>query len=153
MSFLVFPRRFPTSLSFFGGSRAVKKWSVMNGNELVLYGNPTPSDLDFMIEDENPSFSSSTSSTRSDAQSAPPECERIFDRISDECAECAVRADKQLPPEWNMPDLVRTVIGDDEAIHMPSFLTNSYYDVMLHGSNSWLCQEVFQFMDLINYVF
>ncbi|TXG46236.1 hypothetical protein EZV62_028267 [Acer yangbiense] len=69
-------------------------------------------------------------SSKSDAQSAPPECERIFDRISDECAECAVRADKQLPPEWNMPDLVRTVIGDDEAIHMPSFLTNSYYDVI-----------------------
>ncbi|KAL5753884.1 hypothetical protein ACOSP7_022104 [Xanthoceras sorbifolium] len=83
-----------------------------------------------MIEDENPSFSSSTSSTRSDAQSAPPECERIFDRISEKCAECAVRADKQLPPERNMPDLVRAVIGDDEAIHMSSFLKNAYYDVI-----------------------
>lgn len=124
----------------------------MNGNELVLYGNPTPSDLDFMISDDNLSFSSSTSSTRSDAQSAPPECERIFDRICDEYAEWVVRADKQLSPEWNMPDLVRAVIGD-EAIHMPGFLTDSYYDVMLHGSNSWVCQEVFQFLDLINYVF
>ncbi len=59
---------------------------------------------------------------------------------------------KQLPPEWNMPDLVRTVIGD-EAIHMPGFLTDSYYDVMLHGPNSWLCQDIFEFLDLINYVF
>lgn len=64
----------------------------MNGNLLVLYGNPTPSDFDFMIEDENLSFSSSTSSTRSDAQSAPPECERIFDKICDEYAEWVVRA-------------------------------------------------------------
>ena len=42
-----------------------------------------------------------------------------------------MRADKQLPLKWNMLDLVRTVIGD-EVIHMPSFLTYSCYDVMLH---------------------
>lgn len=121
----------------------------MNNNSLVLYGNPTPSDLLFL---ESPSFSSSTSSTlsstRSDAQSAPPELERVFDRICDEYAEWVVRAGKQLPPEWSMPDLVRTVIGD-EAIHIPGFLKDSYYDVMLHGPNSWLCNEVFQFLDLI----
>lgn len=115
----------------------------MKKNSLVLYGNPTPSDFDFMINDSNSlSFSSSTSSTRSDAQSAPPECERIFDRLCDEYTEWVGRAGKQLPPEWNMPDLVRTVIGD-EAIHMPGFLTDSYYDVMLHGPNSWLCQDIF----------
>lgn len=125
----------------------------MKKNSLVLYGNPTPSDFDFMINDSNSlSFSSSTSSTRSDAQSAPPECERIFDRLCDEYTEWVVRAGKQLAPEWNMPDLVRTVIGD-EAIHMPGFLTDSYYDVMLHGPNSWLCQDILKFLDLINYVF
>lgn len=57
---------------------------------------------------------------------------------------------RQLPPEWNMPDLVRAVIGD-EAIHTPGFLKEAYYDVMLHGPNSWLCDEVFQFLDLIRY--
>jgi len=108
----------------------------MNNKSLVLYGNPTPSDLHFLV-DESLSFSSSTSSTlsstRSDAQSAPPELERVFERICDEYAEWVVIADKQLPPEWNMPDLVRTVIGD-EAIHIPGFLTDSYYDVILHGA-------------------
>lgn len=84
-----------------------------------------------------------------------PHCirrERVFERICDEYAEWVVRTGKQLPPEWNMPDLVRTVIGD-EAIHMPGFLKELYYDVMLHGPNSWLCQDVFKFLDLINYVF
>ncbi|CAI8600299.1 unnamed protein product [Vicia faba] len=93
---------------------------------------------------ERPSFLSSTSSTlsstRSDAQSAPPELERVFDRICDEYAEWVVRAGKQLPPEWSMPGLVRTVIGD-EAIHIPGFIKDSYVDVMLYGQNSWLCNE------------
>jgi len=115
--------------SFFG-----RKLPIMKKTNLVLYGNPTPSDLLFF---ESSSLTSSTlSSTRSDAQSAPPELERVFDRICDECAEWMVRAGKQLPPEWSMPDLVRTVIGD-EAIHIPGFLKYSYYDVMLHGQNSF----------------
>ncbi|KAL5077878.1 hypothetical protein RYX36_016862 [Vicia faba] len=93
---------------------------------------------------ERPSFLSSTSSTlsstRSDAQSAPPELERVFDRICDEYTEWVVRAGKQLPPEWSMLGLVRTVIGD-EAIHIPGFIKDSYVDVMLYGQNSWLCNE------------
>ncbi|KAL5096651.1 hypothetical protein RYX36_000978 [Vicia faba] len=101
---------------------------------------------------ERPSFLSSTSSTlsstRSDAQSAPPELERVFDRICDEYAEWVVRAGKQLPPEWSMSGLVWTVIGD-EATHIPGFIKDSYVDVMLYGQNSWLCNEVFQFLDLI----
>lgn len=63
-----------------------------------------------------------------------------------------VIAEKQLKTEWGMPDLVRTVIGD-EAIHIPGFLMDSYSNVILHGPNSCLCQEIFQFLDLINYVF
>ena len=51
-----------------------------------------------------------------------------------------------------MPDLVRAVISDDR-IDSPGFLTNDYYDVMLHGQNAWLCEQIFNFLDLINYVF
>lgn len=43
----------------------------MNNYSLVLYGNPTPSDWHFLVN-ESLSSSSSSSSTRSDAQSAPP---------------------------------------------------------------------------------
>lgn len=120
-------------------------------NQLIIFGNPTPTDFDFISKDSDISFSSSTSSTKSDAQSAPPGCDQIFDQLCDSYAEWVVRADRQLPPDWSMPDLVRAVI-DDEAIKMQSFLTDSYYDLMLHESNSWLCQELFQFLDLINYV-
>lgn len=91
---------------------------------------------------ETPSFPS-TSTAGSDAQSAPPELE--LDRICNEYAEWVVKAGKQLPPQWDMPDLVRTVIGE-EAITIP--LTDEYYDIMLHGANCWLCQV--HFLDLIN---
>ncbi|CDP17406.1 unnamed protein product [Coffea canephora] len=128
----------------------------MNQEQIILYGHTTTSDIDFMETDplSFPSTSSAANidSTMSDAQSAPPELERVFDRICDEYAECVLKAGKQLPPEWTMPDLVRTVVGE-EPTSIPGFLTHSYYDLMLHGSNSWLCQELFEFLDLINYVF
>lgn len=91
-------------------------------------------------------------STKSDAQSAPPELDQVFNRICEEYTNWVGIAQKQIQPEWNMPDLVRTVIGD-EAINIPGFLTETYYDVMLHGQNSWLCQDLFHFLDLINYTF
>lgn len=65
-------------------------------------------------------------------EGAPPELERVFDVVCDEYTRCVVKAGKQLPSEWTMPDLVRTVIGD-EAIHIPGFLTDAYYDLMLCG--------------------
>lgn len=73
----------------------------------------------------------------------------ILDRISTESTKWVGR---QLPPEWTMPDLVRAVISDDR-IDSPGFLTNDYYDVMLHGQNAWLYEHIFAFLDLINYVF
>lgn len=82
----------------------------------------------------------------SDAESAPPELERVFDRICSSYTEWIERSGKQLPLEWSMPDLVRTVIGDS-AIHNPGFLKEAYYDLMLHGPNSWLCDEVFRFLE------
>lgn len=126
----------------------------MNQRYLVLYGHTTPSDLD-LLESSPPSFPSTStastlSSTGSDAQSAPPELERVFDKICNEYAECMVKAGKQLPPQWDMPDLVRAVIGE-EAVTTPGFLKNLYYDIMLHGANSWLCQDILNFIDLINY--
>ncbi|RYQ84087.1 hypothetical protein Ahy_B10g102991 [Arachis hypogaea] len=97
---------------------------------------------------------SSTSSTRSDAESAPPDFEGGLNRISNEYTKWVRRSGRQLPPEWTMPDLVRAVIGDDRiALCMPGFLTNDYYDVMLHGQNAWLCEQILNFIDLINYVF
>ena len=127
----------------------------MNGQSLVLYGHPTSSDVEFMLsKSQKMSFDSlsSTSSTRSDAESAPPDFEEILDRISTESTKWVGRSGRQLPPEWTMPDLVRAVISGDR-IDSPGFLTNDYYDVMLHGQNAWLCEQIFAFLDLINYVF
>lgn len=126
----------------------------MNQESIVLYGQTTISDLEFM-ESYSLSFPSTSSadslcSTMSDAESAPPELDRVFDRICSEYAEWVVKAGKELPPQWDMPSLVRAVIGD-EGINIPGFLTDSYYDVVLHGSNSWVFQEVLNWISLINY--
>ncbi|KAE9584295.1 hypothetical protein Lalb_Chr00c21g0405861 (mitochondrion) [Lupinus albus] len=126
---------------------------MQNFYSLTLWGNPTPSDWEFIIENEaSLSFSSSTSSTRSDAQSAPPECEEVLQKICDESTKWVGRSGRQLPPEWTMPDLVRAVISDDR-IDSPGFLTSVYTDVILHGQNAWLCEDIFSFIDLIHYVF
>lgn len=96
----------------------------MNQEGILLYGHTTTSDLQFMETTDSLSFPStssadSISSTMSDAQSAPPELDRVFDRICSEYAEWMVKAGKLLPPQWDMPSLVRTVIGD--ADHHLSF--------------------------------
>lgn len=140
---------------FLGGAEHVSNKYIMNEQSLVLYGHPTSSDVQFMLSDtRNMSLDSlsSTSSTRSDAESAPPDFEGGLNRISNEYTQWVRRSGRQLPPEWTMPDLVRAVIGDDQ-IDSPGFLANDYYDVMLHGQNAWLCEQILNFIDLINYVF
>jgi hypothetical protein len=56
---------------------------------IVLYGNATSEDIEFMQEDKNsfsfPSEASSTSSsTLSDAQSAAPDLDLLFNQICEE---------------------------------------------------------------------
>ncbi|KAK9049781.1 hypothetical protein SSX86_031253 [Deinandra increscens subsp. villosa] len=104
------------------------------------------------METSFPSSSTSTnSSTASDAQSAPPDVEQLFHFICDEYTRCVHEAGRVLPPEWTMPDLVRTMLGDEAIQH--GFLTDAYYDVMLCGTHSWGCEELLNLLDLINYVF
>jgi len=121
----------------------------MENRGLILYGNPTRSDVDFLMDTS--SSTSTNSSTASDAQSAPPDVEQLFRFICDEYTRCVHEAGRVLPPEWTMPDLVRTMLGD-EAIQR-GFLTDAYYDVMLCGTRSWGCEELLNLLDLINYVF
>lgn len=90
----------------------------MNEQALVLYGHTTSSDVQFMLSDTRKmSFDSlsSTSSTRSDAESAPPYFEGRLNRISNESTKWVRRSGRQLPPEWTMPDLVRAVISDSST--------------------------------------
>lgn len=123
-------------------------------NELVLYGNPTPSDIQFM---HSPPFSfpstssaSPLSSTMSDAQSAPPELELLFKGICAKSAELLRLRNTELPPEWNISDLIRAVMGN-EAIQMPGHIKETYYDVILREGTSFLFEEICSFIDLINY--
>jgi hypothetical protein len=122
-------------------------------NQLIVYGDPTPSDLLFM-KTETISFntSSTISSTRSDAQSAPPELDLLLDHICNESTKCMKMTNRQLPPEWNMPEIVRAVIGED-GIEMPSLLTADFSDIMLHKDKSRLCEEILIFIYLINYMY
>ena len=125
-------------------------------NSIVLYGNPTLSDFDFLMDSELRSFPSSNTSTsssiQSDASSAPLEFEEILDIISKESLKWIERSGRQVPPEWTTSDLVREVIGTD-WISIEGLLRDHFYDIMLHGPNSWLSQDLFAFLDLINYTF
>jgi len=105
-----------------------------------------------MMETDLPASATSTiSSTASDAQSASPDLEQLFDNVCNEYSRCVHETGRVLPPEWTMPELVRTMLGD-EAIQR-DFLTDAYYDVMLCGIHSWGCEELLNLLDLINYVF
>ncbi len=168
---MVGPRRFQTSLSSFLKQEAETKKkkkqknvrlegaklieinkSKVNNTELVLHGNPTLSDMDFIMETDFPSFSTCTSaSTTSDAESAPPDLYQLFNQICSEYSRCVHETGRVLPSNWTMPELVRTMFGD-EAMQL-DFLTDAYYDVMLCGTHSWGCEELLNLLDLINYVF
>ena len=128
----------------------------MNSNALVLYGNPTLSEIDFLMDTDWTSFPSSATSTTSsetasDAQSAPPDLDQLFNIVCDEYTRCVHETGRVLPPEWTMPDLVRTVLSSEAIQH--GFLTDAYYDVLLCGTRSWGCEELLNFLDLIDYVF
>lgn len=125
----------------------------MNPQEIELYGNTTFSDLLFM--EPTSSFPSTTSAdimsaTMSDAESAPPELNELFSAIEKKCEELVLLSNRQVPPEWNMADLIRTVMGND-ALQIPGHLQDTYYDVFLRGATSWLFEDLGNFFDLINY--
>lgn len=87
----------------------------MTNNQIILFGDTTPSDIQFILRTSS-SLSSTLSSTRSDAQSAPPELERIFDGICEKDAESVRLSNKKIPPEWSIPELIRSVIGDEVTL-------------------------------------
>lgn len=124
-------------------------------SRLVVYGNTTPSDISLIMDTETsfPSSASSTnSSTLSDAQSAAPDLDLLLSQLSHEYERCLHEAGRVVPPEWTMPDLVRATFGE-EALQQHGLLTDAFYDVMLCGTHSWGCEELLNFLDLINYVF
>ena len=127
----------------------------MNNHSMVLYGDPTPSDLLFMqstpiyFPSRSASSTLSSNSSKSDAQSAPPELDELFNQICDKCEELVLLSNRQVPPEWNMADLIRAVMGN-EAIQIPGYLKDIYYDILLRGATSWLFEALGNFIDLIH---
>lgn len=95
------------------------------------------------------SASSTSSSTLSDAQSAAPDLDLLLTQICQEYQKCVHEAGRLVPPEWTMPDLVRATLGE-EALQQHGLLTDAYYDVMLCGTRSWGCEELLNFLDLVN---
>ena len=118
----------------------------MNNHSFELYGAPTPSDLHFM-QSSTSSFASSTSSTTSDAQSAPPELTQLFRDICKNSAELLRLSGRDVPERWNIADLVEAVIGDD-ALLIPGHLQDTYYDVLSKGCSSWLFKDLSEFIEL-----
>lgn len=122
--------------------------------QIVVYGNPTPSDLLFMdsalFSFPASKASSTLSSTVSDAESAPPELDLLFHEICEKCAELVLLSNKQLKPKWSIPELIQALMGN-EAVQIPGYLQDIYYDILLRGATSWFFQDLCHFIDLINY--
>ena len=119
-----------------------------------IVGNPTPSDLLFMdsalFSFPASKASSTLSSTVSDAESAPPELALLFNGICEKCAELVLLSNKQFPPEWSIPELIQALMGN-EAVQIPGYLQDIYYDILLRGATSWIFEDLWNFIDLINY--
>ena len=126
----------------------------MKRRAIILYGDPTPSDFEFLRSDPisfpSASSTSTLSATMSDAQSAPPEVDQLFYEITNKCEELVLLSNRQLLPQWNMTDLMQTVMGAD-SLKIPGYLQDTYYDVILRGGTSWIMEDIINFIDLINY--
>lgn len=115
-------------------------YCVQDQNELA--GGPLPSHS--LV-----SWSAAILST----ESAPPEYTELFNKVCRECTRLVVQAGKQIPPQWDMPDLLRTVVitdNEDMGVILP-FLRDTYYDLMLRGPNSWVLEDIIAWIDLVNY--
>jgi hypothetical protein len=116
---------------------------------LVLYGHATSSDIQFM--DSSSSNHSTTYSAESVAESAPPDYTELFNKISSECLRLVTQEGREIPSQWDMPNLVITfIIGDEDMEVIHPFLTDTYYDIITHGSHSWILHDILSAIDLIN---
>ena len=94
----------------------------------------------------------SSNSTRSDAESAPPELDLLFNKICDKCEELVLLSNRQVPTEWNMADLIRAVMGKETTL----FKYQAIYKIPIMmffygGATSWLFEDLGNFIDLIHY--
>jgi len=99
---------------------------------------------------------SAVSETASDARSAPLDFLEFYQRIGDECGRLLCEAGRVLPPDWAMLEVINVTCGDDairDAIGAagilikPEFLRKAYYNLMMHGINSWGFQELLYFVE------
>lgn len=118
----------------------------MNQEQIVLYGNVTKSDFDFLQESIGPVSFPLSSAT---AESAPPELENLFSDICKNCENLARQENLQFSSEWNVPELLTAIMG--QGVKIPGYLNQTYYDIILRGSNSWIFEDLKNFIDLINY--
>jgi hypothetical protein len=122
----------------------------MMNPSLILYGHATYSDIQFM--DSSSSNYSTTYSAGFVAESASPDYTDLFNKITTECLRLVGLTGREIPPQWDMPDLLRTVVlGDEDMEVIHPFLTDTYYDLLLHGSNSWVILDILSIVDLVNY--
>jgi hypothetical protein len=85
-------------------------------------------------------------------ESAPPEYIEFFNKFCSECLRLVGQEGKEISPQWDMPDLLRTVvIGDEDMGVILPFLTDTYYEIILHGPNSRVISDILTWIDLVNY--
>jgi hypothetical protein len=119
---------------------------MTNRNTIILYGDPSPSDVEFMSIDPF-SFSSfeSLSETMSDAQSVPPNLyypiSEIFDRMLQEMG-------ADLPSNWSPEQFCQLVIGDAQ-MQNPAYLEDVYSNLLECGFHSCYWELAFDYIPLL----
>jgi hypothetical protein len=74
---------------------------------------------------------------------------RVFYEIAQRCELLFLLSNRQVPPQWNMEDLLLSVLGND-SLRMPSYLQDTYDDVVLNGATSLLFEDLGNIIHLIN---
>ncbi|KAL5100315.1 hypothetical protein RYX36_004642 [Vicia faba] len=116
---------------------------------LALYGNTTSSDLKFMLSETEMYLDSlsSTSSTRSDAGSAPTDPVEILDRISTESSKWVDLSGRQLPPEWSL-DFSAMIFP---VVHIGAIAVSFLFVVMMfHIQIAEIHEEVLRYLPELN---
>ncbi len=144
MSFLVGPTSYFLQVFLRGAEQSKNEANQMIGNEIILYEDPTPSDLHFMSLNTF-SFTSSTSETMSDAQSTPP---NLYSAIGQILSRMLNEVGADLPSNWSPEEFCRLVIGDDQML-TPSYLADVYSNLLECNFHSCYWEVAFDYIPLL----
>lgn len=122
-------------------------------NKIVLFGSPSPSEIQFIEQDTvvSPNSIPHSPPMEVEVQSAPDQIDLLFTTLETEYKKFLCESGRQVPPQWTISDLTKMVCPNDTGELEFSCMKQTYYDLMICGTRAWSVEELFDFIDLINY--